>query len=156
MTWPPLVVGRLSIVVAVAVTALVTASGYAVASWLEEPEATALGPGDVTVEIKIHHSAFVPDQLTVVEGTRVRFLVVNGDPIHQELITGGPEVHLRHANGTEADHPAVPGELSVGPNDTAVTTFAFDTPGVYEFACHLPGHYDYGMRGEIEVMAEGQ
>jgi uncharacterized cupredoxin-like copper-binding protein len=43
----------------------------------------------------------------------------------------------------------------VGPNDTAVTTFTFDTPGVYEFACHLPGHYEYGMRGEIEVVAAG-
>lgn len=143
-----------TLVGALAVTAVVGAMGYAVAG-LEDPAAGALGPGDVTVEIDIHHSRFVPDRLTVVEGTRVRFLVVNGDPIHHELITGGPAVHLRHANGTEAEHPSIPGEVSVGPNGSAITTFTFDEPGVYEFACHLPGHYEYGMRGEIEVVPAG-
>lgn len=144
---------RLWVVFALAVTAVVTSAGYAVAFWLGDSEAMALGPGDLTVQIDIHHSAFLPDRLTVVEGTRVRFLVVNGDPIHHELITGGPEVHARHSAGTEAEHPSVPGEVSVGPNDSAVSTFTFDTPGIYEFACHLPGHYEYGMRGEIEVVA---
>lgn len=144
---------RLWVILALAVTAAVTGLGYAVASGLDDPEAAALGPGDVTVQLDVHHSAFVPDRLTVVEGTRVRFVVVNGDPIHHELITGQPEVHLRHANGTEAEHPSIPGEVSVDPNDTAITTFTFDEPGVYEFACHLPGHYEHGMRGEIEVVA---
>lgn len=141
--------GRVA-VAALAITVVVTGLGYAVASGLEDPE--ALGPGDVTVEIDIEYSRFVPDGLTVVEGTRVRFLVVNGDPIHHEFITGDAEVHLRHANGTEAKHPSVPGEVSVEPNGTAITTFTFEKPGVYEFACHLPGHYAYGMRGEIEVV----
>jgi uncharacterized cupredoxin-like copper-binding protein len=139
-------------VAALLVTAAVTGVGYAVASGLEDPEAAVLGPGDVTIEIDIEYSRFLPDRLTVAEGTRVRFLVVNGDPIHHELITGGPDVHIRHAKGTEADHPSVPGEVSVEPNGTAITTFSFDEPGVYEFACHLPGHYEYGMRGEIEVV----
>lgn len=143
----------LAIATALAVTAVVTGVGYAVASGLEDLEAAALGPGDVTVEIDIEYSKFVPDRLTIVEGTRVRFLVVNGDPIHHELLTGRPEVHIRHADGTEAEHPSIPGEVSVGPNDTAITTFTFGEPGVYEFACHLPGHYEYGMRGEIEVVA---
>ena len=124
---------RRAAALALATTVVVSGAGYAVASGLENPE-TILGPGDVTVEVDIEYSRFVPDQLTVVEGTRVRFLVVNGDPIHHELITGGAEVHLRHSNGT------------------AITTFAFDEPGVYEFACHLPGHYEYGMRGTIEVV----
>ncbi len=139
-------------VAAVAMTVVVSGVGYAVASGMEDPEATTLGPGDITVEIEIEYSHFVPDQLTVVEGTRVRFLVVNGDPIHHEFITGGAEVHIRHANGTEAEHPSIPGEVSMGPNGTAITTFTFEEAGVYEFACHLPGHYEYGMRGEIEVV----
>ena len=51
-----------------------------------------------------------------------------------DWITGEPAVHLRHANGTEAEHPSVPGEVSVDPNGTAITTFTFEDPGVYEFA----------------------
>ena len=137
-------------VAALSMTVVVSGVGYTVASGLENPE--ALGPGDVTIEIDIEYSRFVPDELTVVEGTRVRFLVVNGDPIHHELITGGAEVHLRHTNGTEAEHPSIPGEVSVAPNGTAITTFTFDEAGVYELACHLPGHYEYGMRGTVEVV----
>ena len=143
-----------SVAAALAMAAVVTGMGYAVASGMEDPETAALGPGDVTVQIDIEYSRFVPERLTVVEGTRVRFLVVNGDPIHHELITGGPEVHLRHANGTEAEHPSIPGEVSVEPNGTAMTTFTFEDAGVYEFACHLPGHYEYGMHGEITVVPQ--
>jgi uncharacterized cupredoxin-like copper-binding protein len=114
--------------------------------------AAALGPGDVTVQVDIEHSLFRPEGLQVVEGTRVRFVVVNGDPIHHELIVGPPDVHARHAAGTEAEHPSIPGEVSVDPNGTAVTTFRFDEAGTFEYACHLPGHYEHGMHGEIEVV----
>lgn len=141
---------RAVLVVALIVTALVTAVGYALAA--ENRTDIALGPGEVTVEIDIEYSRFLPERLTVVEGTRVRFLVVNADPIHHEFITGGPEIHLRHANGTEGKHPSIPGEVSVDPNGRAVTTFTFDHPGRFVFACHLPGHYEYGMHGEIEVV----
>jgi uncharacterized cupredoxin-like copper-binding protein len=144
--------GRLAFLV-LTVTALVTGVGYALAASAANPEMVPLGPGDVTVEIDIHHSRFQPDRLTVLAGTRVRFLVVNGDPIHHELITGGPEVHIRHANGTESEHSSIPGEVTVGPNGMAITTFTFDDLGTFEFACHLPGHYEYGMRGLIEVVA---
>jgi len=141
------------VVLALAVTGLVTGVGYALAAGLASPEMVPLGPGDVTVEINVHHSHFQPDRLVVVAGTRVRFLLVNDDPIHHELITGGPEVHIRHARGTEAEHPSIPGEVTVGPNGMSITTFTFDETGTFEFACHLPGHYEYGMQGEIEVVA---
>jgi uncharacterized cupredoxin-like copper-binding protein len=117
-----------------------------------DPPPPAMGPGDVTVELDVEHSLFTPTELRVVEGTRVRFVVVNGDPIAHELIVGPPDVHARHAEGTEAEHPSIPGEVSVGPNGTAITTFRFDDPGTFEFACHLPGHYEYGMHGIVEVV----
>lgn len=144
---------RAVLVIALLVTALVTAVGFRLAA--ADDGDVAIGPGEVTVQIDIEYSRFVPERLTVVEGTRVRFLVVNGDPIHHEFITGGPEVHFRHANGTETDHPSIPGEVSVAPNGRAITTFTFDQPGRFEFACHLPGHYEYGMHGEIKVVAPG-
>jgi uncharacterized cupredoxin-like copper-binding protein len=107
----------------------------------------------VTVEVRVDHSLFDTTEIRVVEGTRLRFVVANGDPINHELIVGGPEIHPRHANGTEAEHPSMPGEVSVGPNDTSITTQRFDEPGRFEFACHLPGHYEYGMHGVVVVPA---
>lgn len=113
---------------------------------------TVLGPDDVTVALGIHHSAFDTSTLRVREGTQVRFVISNDDPIRHELIVGGPDVHRRHENGTEAAHPPRPGEVTVDPLATGETTYAFDEPGVVEFACHLPGHLAYGMVGTVQVV----
>jgi uncharacterized cupredoxin-like copper-binding protein len=138
---------------ALVVAAVVAAAGYAlVAARAEEPELPVLGPGTVTVALDVEHSLFSAEHLRVVAGTRVRFVVANGDPIDHELIVGPPDVHARHAQGTEAEHPSVPGEVSVGAGATGITAFRFDRPGTFEFACHLPGHYEFGMRGTVEVV----
>jgi uncharacterized cupredoxin-like copper-binding protein len=132
---------------------VVGAGGFAVAAANRaDPAIVPLGPGDVTIELRVEHSLFEPAEITVVEGTRLRFVVDNTDPINHELIVGGPDVHARHAQGTEAEHPSIPGEVSVGPNELGVTTLRFDEPGRFEFACHLPGHYEYGMHGVVEVV----
>jgi uncharacterized cupredoxin-like copper-binding protein len=110
-----------------------------------------LGPGPVTVMVEIEHSRFSTDRVDVVAGTDVRFVLVNDDPILHELIVGPPEVHARHADGTEAQHPPVPGEVTVEPGQIASTTYRFDEPGTVTFACHLPRHLDYGMVGEVVV-----
>lgn len=115
-------------------------------------QADVLGPGHVEIRLDIEHSLFEQEELRVYEGTHVEFVVDNGDPIGHELIVGDEEVHIRHESGTHASHPAVDGEVSVGPNDVAETGYLFDEPGEVEFACHLPRHYDYGMHGTITVV----
>jgi uncharacterized cupredoxin-like copper-binding protein len=150
MRWRP---GWRWLVAAIGAAVAVGAGGFAASSAVAGgAEAPALGPGDVTVRVDVEHSLFEPAELRVVEGTRVQFVVVNGDPIDHELIVGPPDVHARHAAGTEAEHPSIPGEVSVTPNGTGVTTFRFDEPGTFEFACHMPGHYEYGMHGDVEVV----
>ena len=112
----------------------------------------ALGPGTVTVELELHHSRFRPARLKVLEGTTIRFVVRNTDPIDHELIVGDAAVHRRHERGTEPYHPPKPGEVSVATGTTAETTYDFEEPGTVVMACHLPGHFAFGMRGEIEVV----
>lgn len=136
----------------VLVAGAVTAGGYALAGPFDAPPAEALGPEPVTVIVDVEHSRFLPSELRVVEGTEVRFVLRNGDPINHELIVGSPDVHERHRHGTEPEHEARDGELSVGPDGQGVTSYVFDEPGVVEMACHLPGHYAFGMHGEIEVV----
>jgi uncharacterized cupredoxin-like copper-binding protein len=145
---------RASLVAAIALAT--TAAGYAVADRGGTPAAPALGPEPVTVVVDVEHSRFLPDYVRVVEGTEVRFVLRNDDPINHELIVGPQSVHDRHSNGTEAYHPPKPGELSVGPDEQGVTSYVFDEPGTVEMACHLPGHYAFGMKGEIEVVPAGQ
>jgi uncharacterized cupredoxin-like copper-binding protein len=142
---------RMLIVPAV-VASVVTGGAYAFMQATAPEPPTPLGPGEVTVELGVEHSLFTTEEIRVYEGTRVRFVLDNDDPINHELVMGDASVHARHAAGMEAKHAPIPGEVSVSPNDRAVTTFRFDEPGTVEFACHLPGHYEYGMHGTIEVV----
>jgi uncharacterized cupredoxin-like copper-binding protein len=116
------------------------------------PRDRVLGPGAVTIRIAIDHSHFRTKPIRVHLHTEARFVLVNHDPIGHEFIIGGPDVHARHANGHEASHPPVPGEVSVAADRTASTTYVFHDQGQVEYACHLPGHYQYGMHGIVEVV----
>jgi uncharacterized cupredoxin-like copper-binding protein len=143
------------LVVAVLVALVATGAGYgyeAVAGPSGSSPPAPLGPGDVTIRLGIEHSLFDAEEIRVVEGTRLRFVVDNSDPIAHELITGPQEVHDRHANGTHPKHASVPGEVSVPAEQVGITTFVFDQVGEFEFACHLPRHYEYGMHGTVVVV----
>lgn len=104
-----------------------------------------------SVVVTIHHSRFAPDELEFEAGTTVRFVVRNTDPIAHELIIGNAAVQTVHENGTGHHHGAIPGEISVPAGKSRITTYMFDEPGTLIFGCHLPGHYDFGMRGEITI-----
>ena len=133
-------------VVAGAVVALV-------ASW---PAGSRAGGGQVrTVVVTMHHSRFEPSVVRVEPGERVRFVLRNTDPIDHEFILGDAATQRRHERGRDRHHHGeVPGERSVPAGLEAATTYTFPagTAGqVLEFACHLPGHYAYGMRGTVRV-----
>lgn len=141
--------GRIAVSAAIGLTTATV--GYA-AGAADRDGVKALGPEPVTVIVDIEHSRFMPSDLTVRASTEVRFVVRNTDPINHELIVGPAEVHDRHRGGTEVEHPPVPGEVSVPALERRVTTLMFDEAGSVEMACHLPGHYDYGMRGAVTVV----
>jgi uncharacterized cupredoxin-like copper-binding protein len=137
---------------AAVVAASLTGLGVAAAGGSSATDGDELGPGRATVELGIEHSAFSTDRIVVRAGTTLTFALDNGDPIGHELVVGPPEVHARHAEGTEAAHAPVPGEVTVPALAAASTTYAFDEPGTVTFACHLPGHVAYGMVGEVVVV----
>jgi uncharacterized cupredoxin-like copper-binding protein len=138
-------------VLALTVAIAVSAAGYAVDAAIAGPRDAAHGPGLVTVELGIEHSTFSDGRIEVRPGTFVRFVVRNEDPILHELVVGPPDVHARHARGAEQSHPPRPGEVTVQPNDVGITIYRFDEPGSIVYACHLPGHLAYGMRGTVVV-----
>lgn len=110
-------------------------------------------PAEDTRTITIRHSSFGLNRLTVQRGDTVTFVVHNRDPIDHELIIGDEGVQARHEEGRQRlHHGAVAGEISVPSGTTRSTTYSFDEAGTVFFACHLPGHYDFGMHGEIDVV----
>lgn len=107
-----------------------------------------------TIVVRIEHSRFIPDSITVRAGEQVRFVVVNGDPIDHEFLIGDRSVQRAHELGTEAHHGAKPGELSLPPSETRVTGYTFNGEGRLIIGCHLPQHFAYGMRGTIVIKGE--
>jgi uncharacterized cupredoxin-like copper-binding protein len=111
--------------------------------------AQARGPAVETVTM--HWSRFDRSAISVRRGVPVRFVLVNDDPIDHELIVGDAAMQERHEKGAETHHGARPTERSVPALSTVETTVTFDAAGTLFFACHLPGHYAYGMRGIVHV-----
>lgn len=109
------------------------------------------GTGTRTVEITVRHSGFRPSSIEARPGETVRFVIRNLDPIDHEFILGDMAVQRRHENGTEPEHGVVPGEVSVPSGSIRSTTYTFGDSGALPFGCHLPGHWDYGMRGTVRV-----
>jgi uncharacterized cupredoxin-like copper-binding protein len=133
-----------------AVAALTLAGGLAAAH-------AAVGPATRTVVVTMHHSRFQPEVVRVAPGTTVRFLLRNTDPIDHEFILGDEQVQRRHEQGRQREHHGeVAGEVSVAAGQEAATTYTFGRggPASLQYACHLPGHYAYGMRG-VALVSSG-
>ena len=105
-----------------------------------------------TVEVTIRYSRFIPDHFEFAAGETVEFVVENTDPIDHEFLIGDAELQQVHEEGTEAHHGARPGEISIPGGETRSTTYTFEEPGELLIGCHLPTHYDFGMKGTIEIM----
>jgi uncharacterized cupredoxin-like copper-binding protein len=134
---------------AMLVSLLLAGAGVATATgWLDRDPAP---PPTRTVRIVIHFSHFDPTHIDVEPGQTIRFVVENTDPIDHEFVVGDEQVQQAHEAGTEAHHPPRPGEISIAPGETVVTTVTFPSRGSLLFGCHLPGHYAYGMRGTISI-----
>src|SRR5207244_13103830 len=113
----------------------------------------AVAPLPLALRARPHHRKSPVSTLRLRTRSVVPCLVHNEDPMPQECIVGDASVHTRNEQGKEATHPPVPGEVSVNPSDVGETFYRFDRPGRFLFACHLPGHFAYGMRGWVVVDA---
>jgi uncharacterized cupredoxin-like copper-binding protein len=142
---------RIRSAVAIALAVATALAGYAWTRVTRADATSTLGPGLVTVNVDVRYSKFSIERLRVREGTTVRFLIHNNDPIHHEFIVGDAGVHARHERGSESAHPPVPGEVSVDAGAVGETFYRFDHTGRFLFACHLPGHLAFGMRGWVIV-----
>ncbi|MGH2560765.1 MAG: heavy metal translocating P-type ATPase, partial [Thermomicrobiales bacterium] len=99
---------------------------------------------------------FDPGEITVEEGETIAIVLTNTGQLPHELVIGDEEVQAEHENemadihGMEAmgDKPYA---VEAHAGETATLIYTFDEPGPLVIGCHVPGHYDAGMRGTITV-----
>jgi len=94
-----------------------------------------------------------PQRTTFKVGETYIFSVGNeGAAVHEFVIEPAGKVDEpleAEVNGEERESEIE----DISPGETAELEWTFTEPGRYQFACHLPGHYEAGMKIEVEVVA---
>ncbi len=90
-----------------------------------------------TITIIATEFGFEPASIELQAGEPVNIMLVNEGAIDHELQIEDFDFHVH----------ALPGE-------SAMAGFTPEVSGTYEFACLLPGHYEAGMIGDLEVVDE--
>lgn len=106
----------------------------------------------MTVRLTMHFSKFEPGSVTVPSGRPIRFILHNADFIDHEFIVGDQDTQRRHETGRETRHGARPTEVDVSAGGDIETVVTFARGGDLTFACHVPGHFAYGMHGPLTVI----
>ena len=117
-------------------------------------------PGDAamatrTVKVDtVNGFAFTPESVKVEAGETVTFKVTNRDKVEHEFVLGNSNYQDLHESQMKAGgvyHDYSEYSVHVLPGQTASVTWRFERSGRIEYACHVAGHYDAGMIGEIRV-----
>ena len=110
-----------------------------------------------SVEISMNDSMrFTPDTLQIQAGETIRFVVRNEGKVPHELVLGTSSDIREHAEAMKksvSDHHAHAGGISIDlkSGETGELVVHFPQEVVLEMACLVPGHYEAGMRGTVQV-----
>ena len=97
---------------------------------------------------------FTPAQITVQRGETIRFEVANSGRVRHEMSLGTEADLIDHAEQMRK-HPEMEHDhgnaVTVDPGQTGEIVWHFTQAGTVEFGCLLPGHFEAGMRGAVQV-----
>jgi uncharacterized cupredoxin-like copper-binding protein len=97
---------------------------------------------------------FTPTRIKVKEGETVKLLIKNKGKVMHEVVIGTATSLQQHAammrKFPTMAHEA-PYMAHVKPGGIQEIVWTFNRPGHFDFACLLPGHFEAGMVGKIEV-----
>ena len=172
---------RSTLIYVVAVGAMVCIASYGAWQWLEQHPEGAVGDGhghshneasnDVSepelmgwvinrsVEIRMDDQMrFVPNHLDVHAGEIIRFVVRNDGKIAHEMVLGDEaqiKTHIQamqqgigHGNASGHSEGAA---IELDPGQQGELVVRFSQARRLQMACLVPGHYEAGMRGSVNV-----
>ncbi|MBL0421279.1 cupredoxin family protein [Ramlibacter sp. AW1] len=99
---------------------------------------------------------FSPSRIQLRQGETVRFVVQNKGKVMHEMVIGTRQALDEHAAlmqkfpNMEHDEPHM---AHVSPGKRGELVWTFNRAGSFDFACLIPGHYQAGMVGRIDVIA---
>ena len=125
----------------------------------EMPFGIAVDPRKTKRTIRVEMSdtmRFSPAEITVRQGDTVRLVATNKGQVLHEMVLGTMDELKQHAElmkkFPEMEHDE-PHMTHVGPGKTGEIGWRFTKPGMYYYACLIPGHFEAGMVGKVIVVA---
>jgi len=98
---------------------------------------------------------FAPAELAVKQGDTVRFRLKNSGKVMHEMVLGTMPDLKAHADTMRKDpgmhHHGAANMVHVAPGKTGTLVWQFTNPGEFHYACLVPGHFEAGMLGSIQV-----
>jgi uncharacterized cupredoxin-like copper-binding protein len=97
---------------------------------------------------------FEPSSIAVRKGETIRFVIHNGGAVPHEMVLGTRADLVKHAEmmkkfpGMVHEEPSM---ARVEPGRRGEIVWQFSKRGRFEFACLVPGHFDAGMVGSLDV-----
>ncbi|MGM0766505.1 MAG: cupredoxin domain-containing protein [Pseudomonadota bacterium] len=130
-----------------------------------------------TIDVTMVDNYYEPESITVKAGETVRFRVKNEGALVHEFNIGTADMHEAHQDEMQmmVEHGVLKGdhidyemmEMDMGdghsmkhddpnsvllePGKTAEIVWTFNETTSLEFACNVPGHYQAGMYGDLDV-----
>lgn len=126
-----------------------------------DDEETAIGKPGVsakvvrTVAVDMNDSMrYSPSDIKVKQGETIRFVIKNSGAVKHELSLGTEKELLEHLEqmrkfpDMEHDEPS---KVSLSPGKQGEIVWQFTKAGSVNFACLMPGHFEAGMKGVVNV-----
>ena len=120
------------------------------------PQVVAPSMKEVRIEVD-DTMRFSPATWEAKAAEPIRIILVNMGKVDHELVIGTEKEIIAHSKemanpGAKGHHHA--NEISAKPGQQAELVWTFKKPGQYAMACFEPGHYEAGMKGFINVVAQ--
>lgn len=125
-------------------------------SAIGKPGVAAKVSRTITVDMT-DNMRFTPTDIKVKKGETIRFVVKNSGQVPHEMSLGTEKELLAHLEimkkfpGMEHDEP---GKLTLAPGKQGEILWQFTRTGSVNFACLMPGHFEAGMKGAVNVSAK--
>ena len=130
-----------------------------------------------TIEVTMRDNYYEPESISVKAGETVRFRVKNEGALVHEFNIGTADMHEAHQDemqmmvehgvikGDRIDHEMMemdmgdghsmkhddPNSVLMEPGESKEIIWTFSEASSLEFACNVPGHYQAGMVGDLDV-----
>lgn len=117
----------------------------------------------MVIKITMLDNKYEPSEVTVPKGREVTFEFTNKGTVNHEALVGDEQAQMDHAqemmSSTSADsgdmggmhHSGADTAITVKPGMSDKITTTFDETGTLLIGCHVPLHYEQGMKATVKV-----